>query len=463
MTMDKILLIDLHTHPNPKVVTRSPEELALRSVLTKLGEQRQDQNWVRKQMRSYSRGVLTVARALRIAGFTVHYVNPAYCSLSEILDLAEGVNLVGISAATPFADHAFDLASTLKTADGTRLIVLGGPHATALPEDTLKQAPAIDVIVLGDGEKAMVDLAKGVPYDNIINTAYRLHDGIRVREPVGLPSEEFCAPDYGVLPGSLGEYRINLQTVRGCSFRCAFCAGQDFGVREIPESVIEDEMRQLHQLCGNPQIHICDTDFARYPDRAERMCKLFRKYLPSATTFSCDIRADSRVPSKFFWKLQELGMRRVCVGFESSCESALVVSNKGTTFTQCLATAAQIRSQSSMLIYAYWIIGLPGMTRIQVEDDIECAASLIESGVLDEVATSVNLIPLPGSDMFSNPLRYGMAVTFSSWDSFFKPTKRSVYTTEHCSSEDIRELYQKYLLRMRYAYESRLLHSSRKT
>ena len=456
MKTDEILLIDIPTHPNPSEGDRSVEEHALRSVLAELGVRRGDQNWARKQMRSYSRGVLTIAGALRNAGFRVQYANPSDHPLYEIQEMAARAKLVGISAATPFADHAFELASAIQSQEDGRCIVFGGPHATALPEVTLRQVSSIDVVVLGDGEKALVALAEGVPSRDLVNTAFRTSGGVRVGEPVALNGMDFCAPDYGVLPAPLEEYRLNLQTARGCPYRCSFCAGHSFGVREIPECVIEDELRQLRQLAGSPQVHICDTDFARHPDRAEHLCALFRSYLPSETTFSCDIRGDCEVPEGFFSRLQTLGMRRVCIGFESSCRSALAAANKGTTFQQCLATTAQIRRESSMLIHAYWILGLPGMTKNQVEDDIECAAALIESDVLDEVATSVSLIPLPGSDIFSYPQRYGLLLAYSTWSSFFRPAERPVYVTDQLSSEDLVELYHRYLNRMRQAYEDRL-------
>jgi anaerobic magnesium-protoporphyrin IX monomethyl ester cyclase len=54
------------------------------------------------------------------------------------------------------------------------LTVIGGPHTTFMPSETLKSSENLDVVVMGEGEKTMVDLAN--------HSTESIHDLDEVRE-----------------------------------------------------------------------------------------------------------------------------------------------------------------------------------------------------------------------------------------------------------------------------------------
>src|SRR6476619_1113582 len=63
------------------------------------------------------------------------------------VDFNKRVDLVGITANTPAAPHAYFLAREFRRRGVT--VVIGGPHATLLPDEVAQHA---DAVVIGEGE-----------------------------------------------------------------------------------------------------------------------------------------------------------------------------------------------------------------------------------------------------------------------------------------------------------------------
>ncbi len=80
---------------------------------------------------------------------------------SAALVLRRDFDLLAISCNSSF--HylgAVDLARRVRAADGTVSIVVGGCHASAAPEDFLGAASPFDYVVTGEGELALLELAR---------------------------------------------------------------------------------------------------------------------------------------------------------------------------------------------------------------------------------------------------------------------------------------------------------------
>jgi radical SAM superfamily enzyme YgiQ (UPF0313 family) len=69
-------------------------------------------------------------------------------------------DIVGVTTSTLTYWPAVDVVKSAKKVLPNALTVLGGPHVTALPEQTLQQAPEADIVVRGEGEHTILELAK---------------------------------------------------------------------------------------------------------------------------------------------------------------------------------------------------------------------------------------------------------------------------------------------------------------
>lgn len=108
-------------------------------------------------------GLSYIAAVLRKEGYKVSIVD----GCAERLDVegivrrvvAEAPDLVGVTCKSVFMPNVTKLCPLLKEALPSVPIVAGGSHVTALPEETLREFPSIDAVVLGEGEKTFRVLA----------------------------------------------------------------------------------------------------------------------------------------------------------------------------------------------------------------------------------------------------------------------------------------------------------------
>lgn len=87
-------------------------------------------------------------------------------------------DLVGITASTPLISNAYIIAKLVKEHFAQTKVVLGGVHPTVLPEEVLRE-PAVDLVVRGEGEKTICELAAGKPLAQIQGISFRFNNTIR--------------------------------------------------------------------------------------------------------------------------------------------------------------------------------------------------------------------------------------------------------------------------------------------
>ncbi len=180
-----------------------------------------------------------------------------------------GAFLVGISALfTPYHESALQLAVAIKKQNPDCRIVVGGHHATALPE-TVMACAAVDYVIRGEGEAPLPQLAKAIKngqtddpalLSKIPGLVWRCLDGtLQIGEPAVMKN-----PDASPLPATHllkhSFYRRKQQgsavimASRGCPLRCSYCAvSADSGLpyrkrgvasilREIERSVLDENV-----------------------------------------------------------------------------------------------------------------------------------------------------------------------------------------------------------------------------
>jgi radical SAM superfamily enzyme YgiQ (UPF0313 family) len=154
----------------------------------------------------------------------------------EKINFEEKVDLVGITAQTPVAPRAYQIAKEFKRRGVP--VVMGGVHASMLPQEALQH---VDTVVVGEAEEVWPDLIEDLRRGQM----RRIYGGREFVNPsdLPLPKREFLNEKF-YFPLKL------LETTRGCPHQCDFCGvSKFFGFRYRNRSIkeIERELKTLFQ------------------------------------------------------------------------------------------------------------------------------------------------------------------------------------------------------------------------
>jgi radical SAM superfamily enzyme YgiQ (UPF0313 family) len=317
---------------------------------------------------------------------------------------AERPDLVGISA--PFSAYHREALACAEAIRRRRPVpvVAGGAHASALPESLL-QSSAVDFVVLGEGERPLVELvralAAGGDPSRVPNLAFR-RDGEVVRTPwePNFPLAELPPPDLSDLPP--GRYRLGKKPLaavlssRGCPRRCSFCAVHAVfreGYRRRPAGDVAAELRARWDA-GYRAFDFEDDNLTA--DR-EGAAVLFRTLLEAFGEGTLALHAMNGVSwdaldPELLGLMARAGFTHINLSLVSaspeSCRGAGRAGDRGTF--QGVVEAAVARG---LRVVAYQILGLPG------EDPCRMAETLAYLGRLPVLIGASPFYLPPGSPL----------------------------------------------------------------
>jgi len=102
-------------------------------------------------------------------------------------DSPERPKYIGLSCTTASMENAARIARVVKEKSPETLVLAGGPHVTALPEETFRRFPEIDFWHRGEGEAALLDLLEalegGRNLYRVESAVYREGEAIRIKPP----------------------------------------------------------------------------------------------------------------------------------------------------------------------------------------------------------------------------------------------------------------------------------------
>jgi len=409
-------------------------------------------------------GILYIAAVLEQHGISVEVMDCA-AEDSDYGDIAERVReadpfLVGITATTPLIGEALQSAEAVKRA-ADPYIVLGGPHATFMHHDILRENRAIDFVIKGEGEYTFLNLYRALRADRDPGAV----DGLVFRsgERIVENCDSACIEDLNSLPYPARHlipkenYRIfdtsvPIATVicsRGCPMQCSFCASSALHGRRIrkrsPADVVA-EIQHIQETLGISTIAFMDDTFTLIPGWVEEFCSLLIKRGVDIT-WGCTARVD-RIDSDLIGLMKKAGCDTLFIGVESGDQEILDRIKKGTRIDQ-IKTVFATAHEYGMRTIASIALGLPGETRETAKKSISFVKSLKASYALFSVAT-----PYPGTEFYNNVQETGKLQ--QNWSNFdlFTPLVETV----NLKLEEIRELqkkaYREFYLRPIYILRS---------
>jgi len=330
--------------------------------------------------------------------------------------------LVGATCVTLNYPIARRMLKVCKDFDPHIFTVIGGPHVTFALEETLLRSPWIDAIVIGEGERTLLELARAVEEGKDIHhvTGIAFADGgtvvkttpkARVEDLDQLP-----LPARELLP--MARYRAlgtpcTVITSRGCPYNCIFCSGRRmFGpkVRFRSPGLVVDEIEQLQHDFGFAKINIVDDTFTLSHHHTQAACEeMLRRNLK--IKWSVFARVD-RISEELAQLMNRAGCEWMLFGVESADEGILKTIKKGITPEQ-VRRGVKIASESSINVFNSFILGLPGETR-------DTALKSLAFG--DELYHKYGakygfhmLSPLPGTEIYERAKNYGIRILSRNW------------------------------------------------
>ncbi len=416
-------------------------------------------------------GLILLAGVLESRGYPVKIVDANLLGLKpeEIVPLLDDTDVLGLTAMTPTVSRAIDIAREVKAARPELPVIMGGPHATLLPAETMAAAPEVDIIVRGEGEESLVNLLSVLEnnksLDSVSGITYRT-DGIIVDnapspEITDLDSLPFLA--YHLVP--LKSYRPHpphgrakpfavLITSRGCPYNCGYCSKPVFGKRfrgQSPERVV-DEIAYLQEKYGVREIAFYDDSFTLDMERAYRICEeIISRGLK--IIWSCETRVNL-VDKRLLKKMKQSGCYSISYGLESGSQEILDVIDKGTTLEQAEEAVRHTR-EAGIHAVGYFMIGSPGETPETINETIRFAKKLKVDFAQFSITT-----PFPGTNLYDLYLEGGGRPDIPWEDYVYAASSEGrapVFESESLSREDIvrweKEAYRDFYLRPSYIWQ----------
>jgi anaerobic magnesium-protoporphyrin IX monomethyl ester cyclase len=326
-------------------------------------------------------------------------------------------DLVGTTAVTMSWPDASGILAWVKEVDPQIATVAGGPHSTFTWQEIGREEPWVDYLVLGEGERTVVELVAamengGAPRD-IAGLAWREGDCMKAgpRRVLERDIDAFPGPARHLFP--LSRYRamgtgVGVTTGRGCPFSCIFCVGPKMvghKRRLRTPSSAADEIEDLAAQ-GFRDISLSDDHFGMNRSHALAVCdEIISRNLE--IELSAFIRADAAEP-ELLERMRRAGCNRILYGAESGVQEIADLARKKTDLGM-LQDKVKLAREMGFQIQVSFILGLPGETRDTVKQTLDYAQGLgVHAGIHV-------LAPLPGSEVVERAEELGLRILHRDW------------------------------------------------
>jgi anaerobic magnesium-protoporphyrin IX monomethyl ester cyclase len=413
--------------------------------------------------------LMYIGGALEEASYIVNIMDDdfeqlGYNKICKILS-EEEPQLVGITTTSSTIKNALEYAKLVKKILPHSLTVIGGPHPTFMPVDILKTCPELDVVVIGEGEKTMVELASlsldknNGQFNDVNGIAYRDNGNIKINPPRELIKDLDSIPfparhlvpfeSYGTTRGKSSD----MITSRGCVYNCSYCSssrimGNKFRTR-TPGNVV-DEIEFLIDEYKLENIAFMDDNFMLNKRRANEIADEI-KNRGLDIGFVASSRVDM-VNKDLLKKLKGAGLTTIYYGIESGSQRILDMMKKGITLKQA-EIAVKSAKNVGVEVLTSFILGFPGETRKEMDKTIDFSIKLNA----DYSQFSI-LTPFPGTPIY-HELKEKKLLDTENWKKYtvLKPVIKyeELGLTKQLVERKLAQAYLKFYARPKYLLKHR--------
>ncbi len=362
--------------------------------------------------------------------------------------------IIGIHCKTFNIMQGDYLAGIVKKHSPEIMTIVGGPHSSALPKDTLDEFANFDIAVVGEGDITIAEIceniAAGRSLDGAKGLALRKKSGTVINPPRELapnldildyPARDLLEKElYNKFHCTRGLPYFDLSpteifTSRGCPGKCIFCAvnvsyGNCVRFRSVDNCL--GEIEECIRRYKYDHIVIQDDAFTLKKQRVYEFLEGFRKL--GLKSWSCDTRVDT-VDAELLKAMVASGCRKISFGVESGSERILKLIRKNITPEQVKKAVGWAKAAGVKIVECTFIVGShPDETY----EDVELSRKLIKELKPDILSVSA-IVPYPGTEVYRLMKEDGY-LTDSRWTDFQMIGTEFNWRTKNFSAHEIAKL-----------------------
>jgi anaerobic magnesium-protoporphyrin IX monomethyl ester cyclase len=350
--------------------------------------------------------------------------------------------IIGISNRSTYSFPIVQkVASTIKQHYPSIQIIVGGTYVSFAPVEALQQEPALDVIVIGEGEETLfhlvskivrgecIDQIKGIAFRNVLGTIVRNEEAPVLEDLTILP-----APAVDLLP--IQKYvarneRYILDISRGCIYNCDYCTSSYIKnhIRYRSKKTVIKEIVTAYEL-GFRNFYFFDDIFTANKNLVIDICReIVERGIK--ILWPCMTRIDLINDEILSW-MKKAGCTLIAYGIESTSEAYLKEIGKHDQLQRVEAIFDKTREHGIRPL-AFVIFGLP---KTKFHEEFETIRFL--SKISPEAVGVFSFKPYPGTKYYNQPEKNGITIidnNFSFWSQLDEPT----HETEFLSKNEIIE------------------------
>lgn len=357
-------------------------------------------------------------------------------------------DLVAISVTTPTLLRDLIACQIAKKILGAVITVAKGAHFTPKDTEVLEAHQELDLAIRGESEHAIVEIAEGRPYPEILGLTYR-KDGKLVHnsprpfidvidlDQLPFPARHLLNNNLYAAPDT-GKPITMIDTGRGCGYQCIYCAvsvASGYRFKSRSPGNVADEIEECVKKHGIIDFFFRADTFTWNERWVVSLCEeIIRRNLK--IRWGCNSRVDTLSEGRLEW-MKRAGCWVVGFGMESGNQQNLDRMKKNAKKEDAIK-AVQMCRKYGIRSYGLFLIGLPWETRAMVEETIQFM-KVVNPNFID-----VNIAyPLPGTEFYNIAKEMNL---FTEEDLSRGDYARPIVRTVELSTEDLISLRRKAIL-----------------
>jgi anaerobic magnesium-protoporphyrin IX monomethyl ester cyclase len=339
-------------------------------------------------------GLLYLGKILEMNNYHVNIIDGNIEQINDltIKKIAKETNVVGLTIYSQPIDKEFalNIAKKLQEVNPEIKLIIGGPHVSLLPKQSLKEFNA-DIAVCGPGEPVIVSIMESIesnrPIENLPGVyfkknkkiVYNNHKNIiKTLDDLPFPARHLTDKyNYGsIMKTKFGKGRVtSILTSRGCPYRCRFC-GLKAHIPHYQQRSVTNIIHEIDEIVsqGYTTIIFTDDNFLAAKQSIEKIMDHIITNHPGLSIWINEARADAG-DKKLYEKMRKAGVKIIHYGIESGNQDILDYYNKHLSLSKIRKTI-NLSHKMGFLTMGSFILGAPIETKKHIKKTIDFAVSL---------------------------------------------------------------------------------------